>query len=109
MTQPKPLSEKMKNSAQGRSFATVWLKNLPEPLRKSGVSEPVRYDHWPMTGRAWNTNSSWAAYKGVTELEDRLVSRFTTPWQRMNSIRFGDDERLKHRALEQASVLFSAN
>jgi len=36
-------------------------------------------------------------------------SRFTTPWQWMNSICFGDGESLKHRALEQASVLFSAN
>ncbi|MFZ4778231.1 MAG: hypothetical protein ACOYM3_22900 [Terrimicrobiaceae bacterium] len=35
--------------------------------------------------------------------------RFTIPWQRMNSICFGDGERLKHRAFEQASVLFSAN
>jgi len=34
---------------------------------------------------------------------------FTTPWQRMNSICFGDGERIKRRALEQASVLFSAN
>lgn len=50
----------------------------------------------------------WAAYNGVTELIDHH-SRFTTPWQRMNSICFGDGERLKHRALEQASVLFSAN
>ncbi len=50
----------------------------------------------------------WAAYNGVTELVDHH-SRFTTPWQRMNSICFGDGERLKHRALEQASVLFSAN
>ncbi len=36
-------------------------------------------------------------------------ARFTNPWQRMNSICFGDGERLKHRAFEQASVLFSAN
>ena len=36
-------------------------------------------------------------------------SRLTTPWQRMKSICFGDGKRLKHRALEQASVLFSAN
>lgn len=50
----------------------------------------------------------WTAYNGVTELVDHH-SRFTTPWQRMNSICFGEGERLKHRALEQASVLFSAN
>jgi len=50
----------------------------------------------------------WAAYNGVTELVDHH-SRFTTPWQRMNSICFGDGERLKHRALEQAAVQLSAN
>ena len=50
----------------------------------------------------------WAAYNGVTELVDHH-SRFTTPWQRMNSICFGEGERLKHRALDQAVVQLSAN
>jgi phage/plasmid-like protein (TIGR03299 family) len=50
----------------------------------------------------------WAAYNGVTELVDHR-SRFSTPWQRMNSICFGEGERLKHRALDQAVTLFSTN
>lgn len=48
----------------------------------------------------------WAAYNGITELVDHH-SNFKNPWQRMNSICFGDGERLKHRALDQAIALLS--
>jgi len=50
----------------------------------------------------------WAAYNGVTELVDHHW-HFKSPWQRMNSICFGEAERLKHRALDQAVSLVSLN
>jgi phage/plasmid-like protein (TIGR03299 family) len=50
----------------------------------------------------------WAAYNGVTELVDHH-GNFKSPWQRMSSICFGDGEKLKHRALDQAVALLSEN
>jgi phage/plasmid-like protein (TIGR03299 family) len=46
----------------------------------------------------------WAAYNGVTELVDHHW-HYNSPWQRMNSVCFGDGERLKHRAFDQACAM----
>jgi phage/plasmid-like protein (TIGR03299 family) len=48
----------------------------------------------------------WAAYNGVTEVVDHHGS-FQSPWQRMNSICFGEGERVKHRAFNQANAFLS--
>ncbi len=109
----------------GNRISRYVLGVFPTPARKRGQSDrsfeevkakvsATRHDAVRLfeTGKGnaepGIRGTLWAAYNGVTELVDHHA-RFTTPWQRMNSICFGDGERIKHRALEQAAVLFSIN
>ena len=47
--------------------------------------------------------SLWAAYNGVTELVDHHMN-YRNRWQRLDSLWFGEGERTKHRAFDQASI-----
>lgn len=50
----------------------------------------------------------WAAYNGVVEYVDHRMP-YKSPWQRMTSLCFGENERIKRRALEQAVALMPKN
>jgi hypothetical protein len=46
----------------------------------------------------------WAAYNGVTELVDHHMN-YRNRWQRLDSLWFGEGERTKHRAFDQANII----
>ena len=46
----------------------------------------------------------WAAYNGVTELVDHHLN-YRSRWQRLDSLWFGEGERTKHRAFDQAAII----
>lgn len=101
-----------------------YLYNVfPEPTRKRGQTERsfeeakakvagLRSDSSRLFEQGKGNQEAgirgtlWAAYNGVTELVDHHSS-FKNAWQRMKSICFGDGERLKHRALDQAIALLA--
>ncbi|MEI7911892.1 MAG: DUF932 domain-containing protein [Verrucomicrobiota bacterium] len=98
---------------------------FPDPTRKKGQSDRS-FEEAKAKSLVFRTESArlfeegkgnsesgirgtlWAAYNGVTELVDHHWN-YKSPWQRMNSICFGEGERLKHRAFDQATTLLSAN
>ncbi len=48
--------------------------------------------------------SLWAAYNGVTELVDYHMN-YRNRWQRLDSLWFGEGERVKHRAFDEAVAI----
>ncbi len=98
---------------------------FPEPVRRKGQTErgfeeakakvhELRADASHLfeagkgNGEQGIRGTLWAAYNGVTELVDHH-GHFKSPWQRMNSICFGEGERIKHRALDQAVAMMAQN
>jgi phage/plasmid-like protein (TIGR03299 family) len=98
---------------------------FPDPTRKKGQSERSfeeakakslgfrnesarLFEEGKGNSESGIRGSLWAAYNGITELVDHHWT-YKSPWQRMNSICFGEGERLKHRAFDQATVILTAN
>jgi phage/plasmid-like protein (TIGR03299 family) len=50
----------------------------------------------------------WAAYNGVTEMVDHHWG-YQDRWQRLNWLWFGEGERTKHRAYDEAQKMFLGN
>ena len=100
------------------------LKVIPDPARRknqtdhsysqavSKVSKLRELSKDLFESGAGNSERSikgtlWAAYNGVTEMVDHRL-HYATPWQRMNSICFGEGERMKQDALYHARTMLSA-
>ena len=49
----------------------------------------------------------WAAYNGVTELVDHHMN-YRSRWQRLDSLWFGEGERIKQRAFDGAITILTA-
>ena len=91
---------------------------FPEPKRKRGQSDRVygeavaKNDTLRKTGERLFVEGKgndqsvikgtlWAAYNGVTEMVDHHWG-YRDRWQRLNSLWFGEGERIKLRAFDQA-------
>jgi phage/plasmid-like protein (TIGR03299 family) len=119
---------------QFESFATFQIKTdqlkayheavFPTPKRKPNQSERTYEEALAVTrglrqvsvdlfekGRGNEESkvrgSLWAAYNGVTELVDHRMN-YRNRRQRLDSLWFGDGERTKHRAFNEANVIVTS-